>query len=121
VNIFSRLFRRHKPSAHKESPTLEECINTLIEEGRKSAYGWNGADAAKLQALWSSGRFPKPSVTLNDQGEVFVCPELAKELNKPGNEELTELLLSMGKQGSAIERRKLREAGAQGTSTDRRS
>ena len=63
----------------------------------------------------------KPSVTFNDQGEVFVCPELAKELNKPGNEELRELLLSMGKQGSAIERRKLREAGAQGTSTDRRS
>jgi hypothetical protein len=55
MNIFSRLFRRQNPA------TLDECINILIEEGRKSTYGWNGADAAKLEALWSSGRFPKPS------------------------------------------------------------
>jgi hypothetical protein len=106
MSIFSRFFQqRHKPATVNEPPTLKECINTIIEEGRKSTYGWNDADAAKLQALWSSGRFPKPSMTFNDQGEVFVCPELAEELKKPGNEGLTELLLSMGKQGAAIERR----------------
>jgi hypothetical protein len=52
-------------------------------------------------------------VTFNDQGEVFVCAELAKELDKPGNEGLTELLISMGRQGAAIERRKLREGEIQ--------
>jgi|SRR5277367_4639649 len=109
MNIFSWLFRHDTPAAHEESPRVEEWINTLIEDGRKSTYGWNAADAAKLQALWSSGRFPKPSVTFNDQGEVFVCPELAKELDKPGNEGLTELLLSMGRQGARIEQRKPRE------------
>lgn len=113
MNIFSWLFGHDTPAAHEESPTFEQCINTLIEDGRKSTYGWNAADAAKLQALWSSGRFPKPSVTFNDQGEVFVCPELAKELDKPGNEGLAELLLSMGRQGAAIERRKLREGETQ--------
>jgi hypothetical protein len=113
MNIFSRLFRGHKPATLKESSALEQCINTVIEEGRKSTYGWNDAGASKLQALWSSGRFPKPSVTFNDQGEVFVCPELAKELDKPGNEGLTELLLSMGRQGAGIERRKLREGETQ--------
>jgi hypothetical protein len=113
MNIFSRLFCRHKRAADDGSPTLEQCINTLIEEGRKSTYGWNSADAARLEALWSNGRFPKPSVTFNDQGEVFVCPELAQELGKPGNEGLTELLLSMGRQGAAIERRKLQENEAQ--------
>jgi hypothetical protein len=86
MNIFSRLLRGHKPATLKEFPTLDQCINTVIEEGRKSTYGWNGTDASKLQALWSSGRFPKPSVTFNDQGEVLVCPELVKELDKPGNE-----------------------------------
>ena len=95
MNIFSRLFQRHKPAALKEAPTLEESLNTLIEEGRKSTYGWNDADAARLQALWSSGRFPKPCVTFTDQGEVFVSPEFAKELDKPGNEGVTALLLSM--------------------------
>jgi hypothetical protein len=34
-------------------------------------------------------------VSFNDQGEVFVSPELAKELHKPGNEGITALLLSM--------------------------
>jgi hypothetical protein len=51
-------------------------------------------------------------VSFNDQGEVFLCPELARELEKPGNEGLTELLLSMGRQGAAIERRKLRDGEA---------
>lgn len=111
MNIFSWLFGfgRDTPAAHEASPTLEECINTLIEDGRKSTYGWNAQDAAKLQALWSSGQLPKPYVTFNSQGEVFVCPELAKELDKPGNEGLTELLVSMGKQGAAIEQRNMRE------------
>lgn len=95
MNIFSRLFRRREPATFKESPALDECLNTLIEEGRKSTYGWNSADAAKLEALWSSGRLPKPSVTFNDQGEVFVSRELAEELDKPGNEGLTALLLRM--------------------------
>jgi hypothetical protein len=117
MKIFSRLFRRHKPATLKESPTLVESINTLIEDGRKSTYGWNGGDAKRLEALWSSGRFPKPSVTFNDQGEVFVCPELAKELKKPENEGLTELLLSMGRQGTGIERRKVEDDAAQ-ASTD---
>ena|ERR1700730_7977304 len=88
MNIFSRLFG-HKPATLKESPTLEDSINTLIEKGRKSTYGWNGADAERLQALWNSGRFPKPSVTFNDKDEVFVSPEFAKELAKPGNEGLS--------------------------------
>jgi hypothetical protein len=97
MNVFSRLFRRQKPTTLKESPTLEESINILIEEGRKSRHGWNDEDAARLQALWNSGRFPKPSVTFSDKGEVFVHPEFAKEGNKPGNEGLTELLLSMAR------------------------
>jgi len=106
MSIFSRLFQqRQKLATVNEPPTLKECINTIIEERRKSTYGWNDADATKLQALWSGSRFPKPSMTFNDQSEVFVCPELAEELKKPGNEGLTELLLSAGKQGVAIERR----------------
>jgi hypothetical protein len=79
-----------------------------MEEGRKTTYGWNEADADKLKALWSSDRFPKPSVTFTPEG-VFVCPELARELEEPGNEGLTELLLSMGRQEAAIQRRKLQE------------
>jgi hypothetical protein len=39
-------------------------------------------------------------VTFTDKGEAFVCPELAKELDKPGNEGLTELLLSMARSAS---------------------
>jgi hypothetical protein len=108
MNIFSRLFRRRKPAA---TLTDTECFRILIEEGRKSTYGWNGADAAKLEALWSSDRFPKPSVTFTPDG-VFVCPELAKELEKPGNEGLTELLVSMGKQSAATERRRLQQGEA---------
>ena len=104
MNIFSRLFPLRKPTTLTDT----ECLNILIEEGRKSTYGWNAADAAKLEALWSSDRFPKPSVTFTPNG-VFVCPELAKELEKPGNEGLTELLLSMGKQCAAMERRRLQE------------
>jgi hypothetical protein len=106
MSIFSRLFQqRKKPATVNEPPTLRECINTIIEEGRKSTYGWNDGDTAKLLALWSSDRFPNPSMTFNDEGQVFVCSELAEELKKPGNEGLTELLLSAGKQGAAIERR----------------
>jgi hypothetical protein len=105
MNMFSRFFRRYKLAPLKqESPTLEESINTLIEEGRRSTYGSNGEDAERLQALWSSGRFPKPSVTFTDKGEVFVCPELAKELDKPGNEGLTELLFSMARPTSQVSR-----------------
>jgi hypothetical protein len=88
---------------------LQAALLATIEANRRLEYGWNSEDAAKLEALWSSSRFPKPSVSFNDQGEVFVCPELARELEKPGNEGLTELLLSMGRQGAAIERRKLRD------------
>jgi hypothetical protein len=76
---------------------LKAALLAAIETNRRLEYGWNNEDAAKLQALWSSGRFPKPSVSFNDQGEVFVCPELAEELKKPGNEGLTELLLSMAR------------------------
>jgi hypothetical protein len=104
MNIFSRLFRGHKPATLEEPRTLEGCINALIEEGRKSTYGWNGEDAAKLETLWRSGRFPKPSVTFNDQGRVFVCPELAEELRKPGNEGLSELLLSMARSARHTQR-----------------
>jgi hypothetical protein len=107
--IFSWLFGRDKPTAHKEPPTLAECFNILIEDERKATYGWNAEDIEKLNALWASDRFPKPSVTFNEKGEVFVCPELAKELDKPGNEGLTELLLSVGRHGSAVERRKARQ------------
>ena len=46
-----------------------------------------------------------------------MCPELAKELKKPENEGLTELLLSMGRQGTGIERRKVEDDAAQ-ASTD---
>jgi hypothetical protein len=95
MKIFSWLLRDYKAVTVNDSPDVGECINVLIEEGRNSTYGWNSADAAKLEALWSSGRFPKPSVSFNDQGEVFVSPELAKELHKPGNEGITALLLSM--------------------------
>ena len=59
MNIFSRLFPSRKPTTLTDT----ECLNILIEEGRKSTYGWNAADAAKLEALWSSDRFPKPSAT----------------------------------------------------------
>jgi hypothetical protein len=88
MSIFSRLFQqRKKPTTVNEPPTLKECINTIIEEGRKSTHGWNDGDAAKLQALWSSGRFPNPSMTFNDEGDVFVCPELAEELKKPATKD----------------------------------
>jgi hypothetical protein len=92
---------------------LKAVLLATIEANRKLEYGWNGEDAAKLEALWSSGRFPRPSVSFNNEGKVFVCPELARELEKPGNERLTELLLSMGRQGAAIERRNLQEGKAQ--------
>jgi hypothetical protein len=108
MNIFSRLFQPRKPVTLTDT----ECLNILIEEGRRSTYGWNGADATKLEALWRSDRFPKPSVTFTPDG-VFVCPELAKELEKPGNEGLTELLVSMGKQYAAMERRRLQEGEAE--------
>jgi hypothetical protein len=111
MRMLSWLFRRDKPDVDDERLALREHLDILIEEGRKSTFGWNDADTAKLQALWNSDRFPKPSVTFNDQGDVWVCPELAKELGKPGNEGLTELLFSLGKQGAAIERRKREREG----------
>jgi hypothetical protein len=84
-----------RANPHETEPDPSDLKAALL--ARRLEYGWNDEDVAKLQALWSSGRFPKPSVSFNDQGEVFVCPELAKELEKPGNEGLTELLLSMAR------------------------
>src|SRR5580704_15366392 len=101
---------RLNPHGTEADPgAIKAALLATIEANRRLEYGWNDADVAKLQALWSSGRFPKPSVSINDQGEVFVCPELAQELEKPGNGGLTELLLSMGRQEAAIKRRKLQE------------
>jgi hypothetical protein len=57
--------------------------------------------------------YSQPSVTFTPEGKVFVYPELAKELEKSGNEGLTELLLSMARQGAPIERRRLQEGGKQ--------
>jgi hypothetical protein len=105
---------RTNPRETEPDPSnLKAVLLATVEANRKVEYGWNGEDAVKLEALWSSGRFPKPSVTFNNEGKVFICPELARELEKPGNEGLTELLLSMGRQGVAIKRRNLQEGKAQ--------
>jgi len=96
MSLLSRLFHRSKSKSPQASDIQNAIWDYLNDPNRKTPWGWNTADAKKLEAIWTSNRFPKPSVTITEKGEVFVCPELARELEKPGNEGVTELLLDMG-------------------------
>ena len=53
------------------------------------------ADAERLSALLEkvADRVGKPVVGLIENGEVFIHPDLARELERPGNEGLREMLL----------------------------
>lgn len=53
----------------------------------------------------TSQRIGGPCFSFNDQGEVFVHPDLARELNKAGNEDLRKRLLLMGRIGAGQKRR----------------
>jgi hypothetical protein len=76
----------------QERADIENAIwDYLNDPNRETPQGWNLADVEKLEALWIRNSIPKPSVTFTEKGEVFVCPELARELEKPGNEGITEL------------------------------
>lgn len=97
MSLLSRLLHRNKSQEPQASDFENAIWNYLNDPNRKTPWGWNTADVQKLETLWSSNRFPKPSVTFTEKGEVFVCPELARELEKPGNEGVTELLVHMGR------------------------
>jgi hypothetical protein len=116
MGIFSWLRRgvgfppdgRHEKALDGSSQV--EFVNSLAEKNPENVFlpylyktaEENDARSAKIQALFS--RCLKPAMTFNDDGEVWICPELARELEKPENEELTELLLSMGKLGARLQK-----------------
>jgi hypothetical protein len=110
MSLLSRFRQRNTPQKkqtrdpkHPQTlKKLQECADIenaiwdyLSDPNRETPQGWNLADVKKLEALWIRNSIPKPSVTFTEKGEVFVCPELARELEKPGNEGITELLFHM--------------------------
>jgi hypothetical protein len=77
--------------AHALVNDVAEAVSNLLEGNRLQAE----ADAQRLSALIrevadSIGEAP---VGINENGEVFVHPDLARELDKPGNEVLSEMLI----------------------------
>lgn len=78
-----------------------KAMSSLIEENRLQAE----ADAQRLSALIRevAGRIGEAPVAFNEDGEAFVRPELARELERPGNEMLREMLL-MGARANARRR-----------------
>ena len=69
-----------------------EAVSNLLEGNRRQIE----ADARRLSALINevADHVGEAPVGFNENGEVFVHPELARELEKPGNEVLSEMLIA---------------------------
>ena len=75
-----------------DSSKAAEAISNLLEASRLQAE----ADAQRLSALIKkvADGIGEASVVFNENGEVFVHPDLVRELEKPGNEVLSEMLIT---------------------------
>jgi hypothetical protein len=73
-------------------PSAAETVSNLLEGNRRQIE----ADGQRLSALIKkiADRVGEAPVGYNENGEVFVHPELARELEKPGNEALGDMLIA---------------------------
>jgi hypothetical protein len=77
---------------HVNPSKAAEAVANLLENNRHQIE----ADAQRLSALIKevADHIGEAPVGFNENGEVFVHPELARELEKPGNEVLSEMLIA---------------------------
>jgi hypothetical protein len=76
---------------HFSPSEAAEALGNLLEGNRRQIE----ADAQRLSALIKrvADYVGEAPVGVNENGEVFVHPQLARELEKAGNEELSEMLI----------------------------
>jgi hypothetical protein len=76
---------------HLDLSKAAEAASNLLEGNRRQIE----ADAQRLSALINevADRIGEAPVSVNENGEVFVHPHLARELEKPGNQALSEMLI----------------------------
>lgn len=79
------------PDEYSDLSAVEKAVREIAEANERQVAG----EADRLMAIINdvAGRTGKAPVGYNDQGEIFVHPDLKRELQKPGNEELIEMLL----------------------------
>jgi hypothetical protein len=77
---------------HFDPSKAAEAICNLLEGNRREIE----TDAQRLSALINevADRVGEAPVIVNENGKVFVHPELARELEKAGNEMLSEMLIT---------------------------
>lgn len=97
MNAFHRLrekFRAFSPNARRDRLLGLRAAKAVGEIVEANGLQINN-DADRLLSLMDgvSKRIGGACVSYNDASEVFLHPELARELQKPGNEELSEILL----------------------------
>ena len=78
-------------------------LENLLEANRLQAE----ADAQRLSALIKevADRVGEAPVGFNEDGEVFVHPELARELDRPGNQVLSKMLIAGTRANAERQRR----------------
>jgi hypothetical protein len=84
-----------RPPVNEGAGNITDAIDALhnrVESNRLQVE----ADAQRLLALINevANRIGEAPVCYNDDGKVFVHPDLALELDKPGNEALSEMLIT---------------------------
>ena len=79
-----------------------KAIGEIIEADRREIEGDNARLTDIMQDV--SARTGEACMKYNERGEVFVHPDLALELERPGNERLKEALLYIARLGAARER-----------------
>lgn len=79
---------------------IKGALEAMVDQGRAQSK----ADGERLMVLMKEykDRLGRAAVSFRD-GEVFVHPDLARELDNPGNEGLREMLFNMGPMSKTLQ------------------